>query len=89
MTDFANSFGARYPTLGNVWKVLAEGETPDNLPVEWKSTNYYAHVFSNDDDATVKMSASISARGGSGTLGSSNIRSAFDACNAGIRASDM
>jgi hypothetical protein len=57
MTDFANSFGVRYPTLGNVWKVLAEGETPDNLPVEWKSINHYAHVFSNDDDATVKMSA--------------------------------
>lgn len=57
MTDFANSFGVRYPTLGNVWQALAEGETPDNLPVEWKSTNYYAHVFSNDDDATVKMSA--------------------------------
>jgi cytochrome c-type biogenesis protein CcmH/NrfG len=57
MTDFANSFSVRYPTLGSVWKALAEGETPDNLPVEWKSINYYAHVFSYDDDATVKMSA--------------------------------
>ena len=57
MTDFANSFGVRYPTLGSVWKALAEGETPDDLPVEWKSISYYAHVFSYDEDATVKMSA--------------------------------
>jgi hypothetical protein len=57
MTNFANSFSVRYPTLGSVWKVLAEGETPNDLPAEWKSINYYAHVFSNDDDARVKAAA--------------------------------
>lgn len=57
MTDFANRFRIQYPTLGSVWKSLAEGETPDVLPNDWKSINYYAHVFSNDKDMTVKTSA--------------------------------
>ena len=59
MTDFANRFRIQYPTLGSVWKALAEGETPDHLPTDWKSINYYAHVFSNDDDATVKTAAQV------------------------------
>jgi hypothetical protein len=57
MTDFADRFRIRYSTLNSVWKALAEGETPERFPVEWKSTNYYAHVFSNDTDATVKTAA--------------------------------
>ena len=57
MTDFADRFRIRYPTLTSAWKGLAEGETPERFPVEWKSINYYAHVFSNDTDATVKTAA--------------------------------
>ncbi len=57
MTDFADRFRVRYSTLAAVWKALAEGEAPERFPVEWKSSNYYAHVFSNDTDATVKTAA--------------------------------
>jgi hypothetical protein len=57
MTDFADRFHIRYSTLTRVWKALAEGETPERFPVEWKSINYYAHVFSNDTDATIKTAA--------------------------------
>ena len=57
MTDFDNRFRVRYPTLGSVWKAFAKGDTPDSLPAEWKSINHYAHVFSGDDDATVKTAA--------------------------------
>ena len=57
MTDFADRFHRRYSTLTGVWKALAEGETPERFPAEWKSINYYAHVFSNDTDATVKTAA--------------------------------
>ncbi len=57
MTDFADRFRVRYSTLATVWKALAEGETPERFPVEWKSINYYAHVLSNDDDPTVKTAA--------------------------------
>jgi hypothetical protein len=57
MTNFSDRFRIRYSTLASAWKALAEGETPDRFPVEWKSINYYAHVFSNDDDATVKTAA--------------------------------
>ncbi len=57
MTDFADRFHIRYSTLTGVWKALAEDETPEHFPVEWKSINYYAHVFSNDADATVKTAA--------------------------------
>lgn len=57
MNDFADRFRARYPTLGSVCKSLAEGETPASLPAEWKSINYYAHVFSNDADAAVRAAA--------------------------------
>jgi hypothetical protein len=57
MTDFADRFRIRYSTLTVVWKALAEGETPERFPVEWKSINYYAHVFSNDIDVTVKTAA--------------------------------
>ena len=57
MTDFADRFRIRYSTLNSIWKALAEGETPERFPVEWKSINYYAHVFSNDTDATVNTAA--------------------------------
>ncbi len=57
MTDFADRFRIRYFTLTSIWKALAEGETPERFPVEWKSISYYAHVFSNDTDATVKTAA--------------------------------
>ena len=57
MTDFADRFRIRYSTLNSIWKALAEGETPERFPVEWKSINYYAHVFTNDMDATVKIAA--------------------------------
>ena len=57
MTDFANRFRVRYPTLDSVWQALAEGETPDRFPAEWKSINYYAHVFSNENDMTAKTAA--------------------------------
>jgi hypothetical protein len=57
MTNLSDRFRIRYSTLASAWKALAEGETPDRFPVEWKSINYYAHVFSNDDDATVKTAA--------------------------------
>jgi hypothetical protein len=57
MTDFADRFQIRYSTLTSVWKALAEGETPERFPVDWKSINYYAHVFSNDTDVTVKTTA--------------------------------
>ncbi len=57
MTDFADRFRIRYSTLNSIWKALAEGETPERFPVEWKSINYYAHVFSNDPDASVKTAA--------------------------------
>jgi perosamine synthetase len=40
MTDFADRFRVRYSTLNSVWKALAEGETPEHFPVEWKSINY-------------------------------------------------
>jgi hypothetical protein len=57
MTDFADRFHIRYSTLTSIWKALAEGETPERFPVEWKSINYYAHVFSNDPDVTAKTAA--------------------------------
>ena len=57
MTDFASRFRIRYFAQSSIWKAFAEGETPDSLPTEWKSINYYAHVFSNDNDATVKTAA--------------------------------
>ena len=57
MTNFADRFRVRYSTLTSVWKVLAEGEMPERFPVEWKNINYYAHVFSNDPDTTVKTAA--------------------------------
>jgi cytochrome c-type biogenesis protein CcmH/NrfG len=57
MTDFADRFHIRYSTLTGIWKALAEGETPEHFPVEWKSINYYAQVFSGDADETVKTAA--------------------------------
>ncbi len=55
--DFAARFHMRYAAFSSVWKALAEGDTPENLPAEWKSINYYAHVLSDDSDARVKKAA--------------------------------
>jgi len=57
MNDFADRFRTRYSTLSSVWQSLAEGEMPGSLPAEWKSINYYAHVFCSDSDAAVKTAA--------------------------------
>ncbi len=56
-TGFAMRFQSKYALFGEAWKRFAQGETPEHLPPEWRGVNYYATVFSNEPEASVRAAA--------------------------------
>jgi outer membrane biosynthesis protein TonB len=57
MPPFAVRFRARYAPFLFVWQALARGETPESLPANWKSLNYYAHALLGEALAPAKTAA--------------------------------